>query len=472
MLSGRVTEAKSAGVSLRDKTPEPLRPLENPEEIQQRSRPLPVDRVWESRIQRQWDGKVPETRVISSRGRTIAHGCVRSGSTMRTNISRGFVLALCLSTAAVALLAQANTASSSAAGSPARVLGTIRAIAGLELTVATDQGTQIQVTLSPETRLLRLAPGQTDWKRATPVLPSDLAVGDRVLARGSADTPASGLRATTVLVMKRQDIAQRNRQELAEWQRHGVGGLVRQVDARARTITIAVSGMAGSRSILVRTSPQTTFRRYAPDSVRWADTVPSGFAQIRPGDQLRAKGSRSEDSSEIQAEEIVTGSFRNLSGKIVSVDAVRQMLTLKDLATRSDVTVAITPDSQMRKLPPHLAQALAERLHPTGRAANKGEADGGDSAGEKTTKSSAANGESKRGEELNQMLAKLPALSLETLHKGDAVMIVSTPGSEHKLPAVVTLLGGVEPLLTSAPAGGGNESLLTPWSLASAPGGE
>ena len=36
--------------------------------------------------------------------------------------------------------------------------------------------------------------------------------------------------ASAVIVMKQQDIAQRKQQELIDWQRRGVGGLVKQVD--------------------------------------------------------------------------------------------------------------------------------------------------------------------------------------------------------------------------------------------------
>ena len=73
---------------------------------------------------------------------------------------------------------------------------------------------------------------------------------------------------------------------------------------------------------------------------------------------------------------------------------------------------------------------------------------------------------------MNRTLSRLPAVSLADLHKGEAVMIVSTTGSAEQLPAAVTLLGGVEPILSASPTGRGTESLLTPWSLAGAPGGD
>lgn len=114
----------------------------------------------------------------------------------------------------------------------------------------------------------------------------------------------------------------------------------------------------------------------------------------------------------------------------------------------------------MKKLPPQLARGLAMRLKgapaPAASAAQGATADAG----------------RQRGADLNQMLARLPAVTLADMQKGEAVMIVSTEGSALQPTVAITLLGGVEPILTASPAGEGTESFLTPWSLASAPGGD
>jgi hypothetical protein len=67
------------------------------------------------------------------------------------------------------------------------------------------------------------------------------------------------------------------------------------------------------------------------------------------------------------------------------------------------------------------------------------------------------------------MLARLPGLSLNDLHKGDAVVVLATEGSGGTS-TVITLLTGVEPILRAAPNASG-ASILTPWSLG-APGGD
>ena len=318
---------------------------------------------------------------------------------------------------------------------------------------------ELAVKVQPGARIVRLAPGQTDLKGAAAIQLTDLQVGDRVLVRGKTAADGVSLDATAVIVMKQQDIAQMNQQELLDWQRRSVGGLVKQVDAQAGSITLTVS----NKTVVVSTTAKTTFKRYAPDSVRWEDAGAAKLDDIHPGDQLRAKGNKNEEGTQLAAEQIVAGTFRNIAGLITAVDSAEGTLTVQDLATKKPVSVKITADSQMKTLPATLAQGLAMRL--------KGGTVQG-AAGASVAAGTAADGARPRNGDLNQMLARLPAIALGDLRKGEAVMIVSTQGSAAQPPVAITLLGGVEAILTAAPSGQGAESLLTPWSLASAPGGD
>ena len=72
--------------------------------------------------------------------------------------------------------------------------------------------------------------------------------------------------------------------------------------------------------------------------------------------------------------------------------------------------------------------------------------------------------------DLQQMIGRLPASTISDLQKGDAVMLVGTESSTKAISAI-TLLAGVEPILQSSPNGGAS-SILSPWSLSGAPGGE
>ena len=71
--------------------------------------------------------------------------------------------------------------------------------------------------------------------------------------------------------------------------------------------------------------------------------------------------------------------------------------------------------------------------------------------------------------DIQQMLSRIPAASLADLHKGDAVLIVSTEGKGGAGTAI-TLLSGVEPILQATP-GAAQAMTLAPWSLG-APSGD
>src|SRR5262249_45852902 len=109
----------------------------------------------------------------------------------------------------------------------------------------------------------------------------------------------------------------------------------------------------------------TILRRYAASSIKFDDAKPAPIGEIKPGDQLRARGQRNADGSEITADEIVSGTFRNIAGILVSSDNAAGTITVTDLATKQPVTLRITSDSQLRKLQPFIAQAIAARLKGT-----------------------------------------------------------------------------------------------------------
>lgn len=70
---------------------------------------------------------------------------------------------------------------------------------------------------------------------------------------------------------------------------------------------------------------------------------------------------------------------------------------------------------------------------------------------------------------MQRLLSHAPAATLADLHKGDAVIILSTEGSAN-VGTVITLVSGVEPILRAAP-GASSAAMLTPWSM-SAPSGD
>jgi hypothetical protein len=299
--------------------------------------------------------------------------------------------------------------------------------------------------------------------------------------------------------MKQADIADKRARERDEWQKSGVGGLVNSVDPAGGVISVSVPFLREKKTVAVHISSQTVLRRYAPGSVKFDDAKPAPLSEIRPGDQLRARGEKNTDGSELAAAEIVSGTFRNISGTVSSLDSAQGTITVHDLATKKAMTVKITSESQLRKLPAAIAQRIAQRLNGAGTSAQSEDAPeqasvaptakapvpGTRQTATGSAPASGGPGEGRGGREfgargrgqngaggatdLQQMISRMPASTISDLQKGDAVMLVGTENASNTVTAI-TLLAGVEPILQGSPNGG--SSILSPWSLSSAPSGE
>src|SRR6266436_1296157 len=281
------------------------------------------------------------------------------------------IAAICLglspgtTTSSLAPEARPRQQPSAQAPAVARPDGTIKSISGNTITLTTDAGSDVIVEVQDAARLVRIAPGQKDLKDATPIQLADLQPGDRILVRGKLADDGKSVAAASVIAMKKTDIAEKQSREREEWQRHGFGGLVTSIDAAGNTINVSLPSPGEKKTVAIHLSKDTILRRYASDSVKFDDAKPAPLDQIKPGDQLRARGTRSADGAELAADEIVSGTFRNIAGTVSAIDASAGSITLQDLASKKSVTVKITSESQLRKLPAPMAHRIAVRLKGT-----------------------------------------------------------------------------------------------------------
>ena len=391
--------------------------------------------------------------------------------------SKKLTLAHAVSAAIFALAALlAGTAAAQDAAAPAAkpttFLGTVQSLSGNTLTVKNDAGATMQVTVQDSARLLRIEPGQKTLAGASPFSMSDLATGDRVMARGSANSDGS-LAATMLVAIKSADIAQKQAHEREDWQKNGTGGLVKAVDPAASTVTISV-GTGGTRTELIHVLPTTIIRRYAPGSVKFDQAEKSALDQIKPGDQLRARGSKSADGASVDAEEIVSGSFRNLAGAIQAVNSAASSITLTDTTTKKAVVISITPDTELKKLDPAVAQRIAMRLNggggkrPDGSSPSAGSTAGAGGGPPASGASGAPGGSpgsgSGRAPDFQQVLARAPSITLNDLAKGSMVIVVATQGQTPETATAITVVAGVEPML-QASTSGSQAMFSSAWNL-------
>ncbi|HKV77446.1 MAG TPA: DUF5666 domain-containing protein [Candidatus Sulfotelmatobacter sp.] len=369
-------------------------------------------------------------------------------------------------------------------------IGTIKAINGTALTLAPTSGSEVSVTLEPTARILRLAPGEKDLKNATPLQVQDLHEGDTIRVRGSSSADGISISALEVIVITQAAVAAVSDQIRQDWQKRGLGGLVESVDASAGTITVSIPSITARKTVTVHTTKDTVVHRYAPDSAKPEDAKPSSLADIHPGDQLRARGNKNVEGTEITAEEVYAGVFPQYAATVKSVDPSSGILSVQDLASKKVVQVKISGDSQLHKIPAEMARMVAMRLKSMTPAGVPGAA-GGSQGSAKPASPANAQSPSPAGStwsgggsgggmrsggppDFQRMLSRMPVATLADLNlqKGDAVIILATEGTPGSPHTAITLLSGVEPILQAAP-GGSSAMMLTPWNLGGgAPGGD
>jgi hypothetical protein len=401
---------------------------------------------------------------------------------VRSRIAR-FVLGAVVLPGLLPLGATAQDAATPA--KPVTFLGTVQTLSGNNITVKNDAGATMQVTVEDNARLLRIEPGQKTLAGASPFSLSDLQAGDRVMARGSTNPDGKSLAANMLVAIKGADIAQKQEHEREDWQKNGTGGLVKAVDATAGTITIS-TGAGGTRMMVIHVSPATIVRRYAPGSVKFDQAVKSTLDQIKPGDQVRARGSKGADGATLEAVEVVSGNFLNLAGAIQAVNADASTITLTDTATKKPVVITVTPDSEVKKLDPAVAQRIAARLsggakRPDGASGGAGAAGAGSApsagapgsgpSGGDRPAGSPGRGPGGGGADFQQVLARAPSVTLKDLQKGNMVIVVATEGQTPQSATAITVVAGVEPML-QASTSGSQAMLSSSWNLGGGGGGE
>jgi hypothetical protein len=199
-------------------------------------------------------------------------------------------------------------------------------------------------------------------------------------------------------------------------------------------------------------------------------------------------GNMNADGTQITAEKVISGAFRTVAATVVSASPDGKQIQATDIQSKQPITVTLTDDSAVRRLPPMMANMLARRLNPNFKAAapgtNPGPApEGGASPRQRPATAeneggqpgpagaggpgvNGANGGGRTGGDISQMLERLPKISVSELKPGDAVVISGGTGEDKTHMTAVNIIAGVEPLFASAPPSQGrSSSALGMWNL-------
>jgi co-chaperonin GroES (HSP10) len=353
------------------------------------------------------------------------------------------------------------------------VIGEVKSIDAnaKQLTVKTDAGSVVTVVLNDATTYMRLPPGETTMAKATKIAFGDIGEGDRVLANGKVSDDHKNVTSKALVVMTKADITKKQEQERQEWRRRGILGVIASLKADTKEITITTTTRtpAGPQQqpVIIPVSDKVDLKRYAPDSIKFSDAKASSFGELQVGDQVRALGEKSEDGTHFTPERIVTGSFRTVAGTVTSVDAASGEIKINDLQTKKALIVVVKNDSVLRKFemgggmmggrgPGAGGPGAGGAGNPQGggqgggQAANRPAGGGGTAPGGGPGGGGPGGGGGGRfggGFNIQDMLDRMPTISLADVKQGDTIIVSSTKGADPSRLTAITLVNGAETIL-------------------------
>jgi len=374
---------------------------------------------------------------------------------------RAFLLALAVGLTGLALEISAHAQTSDPATDPSiaakHAIGEVKSIdvAVKQITIKTDAGSTLLVSLNDKTTYKRLAPGEQTLTNAVDITVSDIAEGDRVMARGTVAADRKSVPALMVIVMTKGDLAKKHEAERLEWRRRGILGVITALKPDAKEITITNRTMAGTQTVVIPVKDETEMRRYAPDSIKFTDAKPSGFSELKVGDQLRALGDKSEDGLRFAPVKVVTGSFRTVAGTVKEINAATGEVKITDLEKKQPLTIVIKQDAVLRRFPP--ASEMGALMGGMGRGPGAGAPGAGApppaQGQQQTARPQGAGpgpggpGGARAGFNINEMLERLPMISLADVKVGDTIIVSSTQGVDPTRLTAIALVSGADTLL-------------------------
>lgn len=368
----------------------------------------------------------------------------------------------------IALLGVGISAFAQNSPKPSVVTGDVASVGESKIVIKTKDG-DIEAVVSSSTQFKRVPPENPVLKAAVDSELSEISEGDKLMVTGIFGDDKKVLPARAVYLMSKSDIASKNAKETARWATRGISGRVASVNPATNQVTIEVRGLMNTTSVVVTPKPDALFKRYRQDSVKYSEAVESSIIDVKPGDMFRAVGDRGAEGTTFAAEEILTGAFQTVAGTVKSVDAEKGELIVTQAGTNADLTIAITPNSAVKRFPEEMAMRLAGGMGgtaPAGRASGQGQ-DGnrpgggapGGRQGERPAGAAPGQGQGGSGRGMmaggarggiDDMFERFPTIAISDLKPGDVIAVSSSKNSNAQRMNAIKLLAGVEPFLRVA----------------------
>jgi hypothetical protein len=353
---------------------------------------------------------------------------------------------------------------------PSAISGEVGSIDGEKIVLKTANG-DIEAVLSDKTQYFRVPPENPTLKAAVASTVSEIGVGDKLLVTGILSDDKKSIPAKAVYLMSKSAIAERQTNFLEDWKKRGTYGKVVRYDPQTKVITISTRSFGVEKTIAVKPKDNAEFYRYQPNSIEIElnNSTRSKLTDIDINDEIRVLGNKNAEGTEIEAEKIVSGSFKQSGGTIKAINFEKNEIIISDFQTKKDISIVVSDHSILKQFPAEMAQRMA--MMQAGGGGGQGGFRPPTQGGGQTTPQPATQQNTKTpgqtpggagqgggfraGGGIDD--SRFQNIKLTDLKVGEMIGVLSSKNPDPTRITAIKLFSGVEPFIKmSQAAGGGN----------------
>jgi hypothetical protein len=257
-----------------------------------------------------------------------------------------------------------------AAQGTCNLLGELYVTSPFDQTLTIKADSSADITTVQFSNLTQFVQVTVERKPAGEFDPKNLQVGDRLCVQLAA---AQAKTAVRVLVMKRLEIQEHQKQVFSIWARNSALGVVTGLNPENQTIRLKEELASGaSQQATVDASDPALFRSYSSQAQAGKDGVASTWSRLKIGDRIYVQGIRAPVSPKIRASVIFVGAVRGVVGTISSMNGLGEVIEVHELGsgntrliqTRRDAIFRASPFVEPVEAPAPAASSVPWDLYP------------------------------------------------------------------------------------------------------------
>ena len=141
---------------------------------------------------------------------------------------------------------------------------------------------------------------------------------------------------------------------------------------------------------------------------------------------------------------MVTGSFRTVGGVVSAVNPATGEIQIKELEKKTPLTIVIKQDAVLRRFP---AEGMMGGMGRPGGGASVPPVVAALARAGGAQRPGGGPGGPRPGFNINDMLERLPTISIADVKVGDTIIVSSTQGADPTLLTAISLISGADTLL-------------------------